>query len=460
MRKLSITGILLLLCLTLANATACNAPSSGEGTENLVKVVQGDLTVTVSGSGNIEVSNEIKLAFGVGGRIDKIYVHEGDKTSKGEVLAKLETSDLELAVTEAKVAQTKAQVAVIQAQADVIQAQTAVIQAEAALQTAKYELNKTRDLYTWEDIKVAQADVDEAERYLEDALWKLGQYSSGGEGYESWQKVVIHAQARLDTAKDKLDAMLSGADPAEVVIKQLQVEAAQQSLELAQQSLEVTQQSPWLAQQSLGLAQQSLEQAQEQLDEATITAPFDSVVAKIYVDEGDIIPSPSVGSMTIIYLIDPSSVQLKVQVDEIDISGVKPGQKAIIEVDALPTIPLEGKVSYISLLPTEEAGVIVYDVEITFDVAEGIGIRAGMSATADILIADRSNVLLVPDRAVKQDSQGNNIVEVMVDGQIEERVVDIGISDGYQTEILTGLKEGEMVLERQAKSQSSKTGLF
>ena len=138
--------------------------------------------------------------------------------------------------------------------------------------------------------------------------------------------------------------------------------------------------------------------------------------------------------------------------DEIDITEVKPGQRAIIEVDALPALPLEGKVSSISLLPTVEAGVIVYDVKIEFDVPEGIGLRAGMSATGDIVIAERSNVLLVPDRAIKQDSQGVTIVEVVVNDQIEERPVVTGISDGFQTEIIEGLEEGE-VIERRATSK-------
>ncbi len=71
-----------------------------------------------------------------------------------------------------------------------------------------------------------------------------------------------------------------------------------------------------------------------------------------------------------------------------------------------------------------------------------------MSATADIIINERSSVLLVPSRAIKQDSLGNTVVAVVINEQIEERPVVIGISDGFQTEILDGLNEGEMVVER------------
>ena len=97
MRRWSIVGVLL-MCLTLASATACNPFAGGEEvTERLVEVVRGDLTVTVSGSGNIEISNELKLTFSVAGKIEKIHVKEGDEASVGEVLAKLETDVMDLA---------------------------------------------------------------------------------------------------------------------------------------------------------------------------------------------------------------------------------------------------------------------------------------------------------------------------------------------------------------------------
>jgi len=426
----------LLLSLVLAGSISCNLFGEDEEvTEQLVEVVRGDLTVTVSGSGNIGVSNEIKLAFGVGGRVDKIYVEEGDKVSEGKVLTKLETDDLELASTQAQVAQTQAQVAVTQAQ-------VAVTQAQLALETAEYNLEEAQDLYAQPEIHTARAAVSEARSYLEYAQWRLAQATIAWD-IKVWTNEVSSAREKLRAAEVRLNEMLSAPDTEEVAIARLQVEAAKQSLELAKQSLE-------LAKQSLELAKQSLEQARKQLDEATIIAPLDGVVASVYVKEGDVISSPTMAPTTIIHLIDPGSMELKVQVDEIDIPEVKLGQRAIIEVDALPALPVEGKVSSISLLPIVEAGVIVYDVEIDFDVPEGIGLRAGMSATADIVIAERSSVLLVPDRAITQDSQGNPIVKVVVDEQVEERAVVIGISDGFETEILGGLDVGEVV-ERRAK---------
>lgn len=427
MRRWRTIGVLL-LCLALAGSIACN-PFGGdkeEVTQQLVEVVRGDLVISVSGSGNVEVSNEVNLAFEVGGRIDKIYVEEGDNVTEGDVLAKLDTGALELALTQARVALTTQQVALTTQQ-------VAVTTANVSLRTAKHSLDEARDLYTWPEIKVAQSDVDEAEAFVDYVIEKNLPQAS-----------LAYAQARLTAAEAILDAMIMSYDTEEVAIKKMEVELAEQSLELARQSLELTQ-------QSLEQAQQSVEQAQKNLNEATLTAPFDGVAANVYANEGDVIPSPTMATKVIIHLIDLTTMELNVEVDEIDIPGVKLEQRVIIEVDALPDLELEGKVAFISPVAKEEAGVVLYEVTIGFDVPQGSGLKVGMSAEADIVIKERNNVLLVPDRAIKQDSEGNSVVEVMVGKEVQERPVVIGISDGFDTEIVSGLNEGEVVVERRAR---------
>ena len=408
--------IILLLCLALAGSTACN-PFEGEeeeASQQLVEVVRGDLAISVSGSGNIEVSDEGKLAFGVGGRIDKIYVEEGDSVTGGDVLARLDTDDLELALTQARVALATQQVAVTEAQ--------------IALDTAEYNLNQALEIYTSPEIIVAQAEVDAAKAFLQIAL----------NAPPSANITLAYAQARLDAAEAVFDAMIYDYDTEEVDIKKLEVEVAERSLELAQQSLEQV--------------QQSLEYAQKQLDEATITAPFDGVVAKIYSEKGDVIPPPVIASQVIIYLVDLATMELNVELDELDTPGVKPGQRAIIDVDALPGVEFEGEVLTISPVAKEEAGVILYEVKIGFNVPEDSGLKVGMSAETDIVIAERNDVLLVPSRAIIEDSEGNQVVKVVVNEQTEERQVVIGISDDFDTEIIDGLNEGEVVVvERRAR---------
>ena len=534
-----------LLVLVLVGAAACNPFGGGDQEETgpqLVEVVRGDLTVSISGSGSIEVAEEAKSSFGVGGRIEKIYVEEGDRVSMGDVLAELDTGDLELALTQSKVTLAKQQlavsqqevaitkqqvalakqevavsqqeVAISQQEVAVTQAEVVVIQEEVDLKAAIYDLEMTQDLYTWSDIKIAQADVDVAERDLEYALEQLYKYLPLDEqgdyprideeftklpGYKVWQERVVHAQSRLNTAKNTLDAMLSGSDTEQVAIKRHSVELAEQSLELAQHSVELARQSLEQEQksleqeqksleqeqkslevpkqsleqeqksleqeqkslevtkQSLEQAKQSVDQAQKQLDKATMTAPFGGVIADVAVDEGDTVST----TVTIIHLMDLTSMELKVEVDEIDIPAVKRGQKAIIEVDALPEFKLEGEVISIGLLPVVEAGIVSYEVTVGLNASEDSGLKVGMAATVDIITEERSGVLLVPNRVVAQDRQGNPVVGVMIDGQVQERVVVTGISDDTHTEIVEGLQEGDVVVqETRAKPESSGPGFF
>jgi HlyD family secretion protein len=458
-----------LLCLILAGVTACNAFGDGEETtQQVVEVARGDLTVSVSGSGNIETSLDARLSFGSGGRIDRIYVEKGDEVSQGQVLAELDTDALELAKTQAEVALTQAELALTQAQ---LNQQTAeynlkntrdtkdtlelsLLNAQINLRNAEHHLDETRDIYTWPEIEVAQDDVDDWKAFL-DYLMLMG----------AEQESLDYAQARLDAAESTLDAMRKSYDTEEVAIAKLQVEAAVMAEAQAQKNLdelieditimelqlETAKASVEQAQESVALARESLDQAQKQLDEATIIAPIDGVVASLSAEEGDIIPSPTMSPQPVIYLIDPTGLELVVEIDEIDVPEVKLGQEVIIELDALPDTEFKGVVTIIYPLATEVGGVVLYDVKIELDVPEDSGIKVGMSASADIILANQSNVLLVPDRAIIEDSEGRTIVNVMVNEQMEERLVEIGISDGFDTEIINGLREGEMVLIERAK---------
>ena len=380
-----ITAIIL-LCLALAGSVACIPFRGGAGeeadTSQLVEVVRGDLSVIVSGSGNIAVSDEANLTFGSSGKVDEIYVDEGDEVSYGEVLAELDTSALELALTEAELAVKQAELAIKQAETEKIQ---------------------------------AEAD------------WKQADYN---------RRVLQRSLAESRLRK----------------IAETELEAATLRLEAADLQIEV-------ANSQLVAAEEALDEAQKQLDEATLSAPFRGAVTSVDVIEGDTVTATT----TIVHLLDLATMELNVELDEIDIPSVKPGQRAIIELDALPTLNLEGRVSSIDPLPTVESGVVLYEVEISFDVPWNSGLRFGMSATADIIISERSDVLLVPDRAIYQDSQGNPIVYVVVDEQIEERSVVIGMSDGYLTEIVSGLEEGEVVVgtmaEKQEQSRPTRPGV-
>jgi HlyD family secretion protein len=502
MKKKVISGlILVIILLALLGTTACDSLGGGDGevSQQPVEVTRGDMIVSVTGSGTIETSREAKLTFSSAGRVDKILVEEGDMVSEGDVLSRLDTSALELTHAQAQVSLTQAEVALTQAQLAQKEAEynlkntrdtegvlkLALLSAQINRDTAQYNLEQTQDLYTWSDIKIAQADVDESERYLEYCLEKLYKYLpeikegvypkfeedfSETEGYKVWQDRVVHAQARLSAAEDRLEAMQSGRDTEETAIKRKQVEAAEMSLAQAQKDLDelaediaiqemlvaAAKQSVAQSQQSVELAQLSLDETQRQLDEATITATFDGIVAQVLAKEGEVIPSPSYSPKTIIHLINPNYLELVIEVDEIDIPMVELGREAIITVDALPDSEFKGEVTAVCPVPKEEGGVVLYDVKVGLDAPENSRIRVGMSASADIIIEEHSDILLVPSRAIDKNEQGQTIVKVMSNGEVQERPVVVGLDDGLRTEILSGLSEGEtVVVEVRARSTPS-----
>ncbi len=430
-----------LLGLVVVGSTSCNPlGNKPAATEQPMTVTRGNLTLTVSGSGNLEAQSDAKLTFGTAGRIEKIYVTERTLVTKGTVLAKLETDALELAVAQA-------QMAVVQADVGVTQAQAAVTQAEAALKSAQLTLDKTENTYKWPALEIAIADVDSARAAVKYAQTRLD--LAPAEQKAEWAAIVVQATINERVAETKLNAILGNRDTQEVEIQKLQVQAAQQSLDLARKSLELAQQSP-------DVARQALAQAQKRLADATITAPFAGVVADVPFKEKDSVSAVN----PIVHLLDSGTMDLKVQVDEIDVVNVKPGQLAIISADALPNTKLEGTIDSIGLIPAQKSGVVVYDVTLTLNVPADSGLRAGMSATADIVTAQRNNIILIPDRAISKDSQGNTIVKIQVDGKSETRTVVTGLSDGIQTEIVSGLSEGDTIIERQTTSTSSSSGFF
>jgi HlyD family secretion protein len=429
MKKLIITSVLL-LCLVMTGVTACGSLGGGSDTAGqAVKVERGDLEVTVSGSGNIEVFKDSKLTFGIGGRIEEITVEEGDRVSKGDVIARLETGALELAVAQAEVALS-------QAQNSVKQAESAITQAQLSLDMANYNLDKAEDTYKWPELEVQYTNVEQARLAVENTQNRISAALAANPSADttSLQSLLANAQANLVQEEIKLKAMLSGDDKEEVAMKKLQVQIAEEGLALAEQSLEVAKKSPELAELSLA-------QVRKQLADATIAAPFDGIVATVYAEEKDTVSTVN----PIVYLIDTSKMELKVDVDEIDVADVKIGQRAKIEVDALPDLELEGEVSFISQLPREEGGVIIYEVKVRFDALADSGLKGGMSASTDIVVKERAGVLLVPNRVIGHNAEGESVVEVVSGDKTVERVVTTGMTDGFDTEIVSGLEEGELL---------------
>lgn len=413
-KKIKFGLIPVLLCLVLVGLSACG--KAAESQLPLAKVSRGDLVITVSADGNLSFIKDRKLTFGISGTIAEVNVEEGDQVSQDEVLARLDTTSLELTVRSAKV--------------------------DLDIAATNYtKLTYPYTYYTFAfDVPTALAAIADAQRELDKATEALGI----GLSYEKYWQAKLALQQAQDKLTEAIQRLARGRGP-DLFSSGILSVADFWTIRAAQLNVDK--------------AQVALDRASNDLDKAVMVAPFDGVIAVLNVKEGDSLSGFDYATRTIMEVVDPARMELSADVDEMDIPSVKLGQKAIISVDALPEFKLQGEVTSISPLSTEKSGLVVYKIKVSFEVADGSGLKAGMSATADIVVNERSNVLLVPSRAVGQDSQGKPVVKVMVNGQVEERSVVIGISNDSQTEIVSGLKEGEMVVvEKKASSQSS--GLF
>lgn len=257
--------------------------------------------------------------------------------------------------------------------------------------------------------------------------------------------------ARLDAPS--LESSVEMAE-LQVEIAEAQVRAARTQYEKAQDLPGVDEdaaKASWeIARLNLEIAELSLESAELNLEKAVIVAPFDGVVAAISITEGKEISTAALATPAI-SLVDTSEIEMRGFIDEIDIAMVQLGQEANIILDALPDEEVKGSVVFISPVGTILAGVVSYDTTITLENPVA-GLKDGMSATAEVIIERRDDVLSIPNRYIRGTVE-NPMVVVLVDGEQEEREITLGLTDGINTEVLSGLEEGEKVVLRASEER-------
>ncbi len=225
---------------------------------------------------------------------------------------------------------------------------------------------------------------------------------------------------------------------------------------------------------SIEQAQNSLTDAQNTLADYTIRAPFDGVVANVGVSAGD---NASAGT-TIVTLITPEQYA-EIPLNEVDVAKVALGQKATLTFDALPNLTIAGHVTQIDTLGTVSQGVVTYNVQVMLD-TQNTSIKPGMSVSADIVTNVATDALEVPNAAIKTSGQASyvllvsssSIASTLADGSVllnaapETRTVTTGIANDTDTQILSGLNDGDRVIVRTvassagAQTTSNSTGGF
>ena len=396
------------------------------------KVQRLDLTAVVSASGEIKPKTYVNIGANAFGKITHLYVKEGDRVRKGQLLAQLENVQ--------SAADVNATRAALEA------AQTDEVASDAALNTALADLNRAKA-----DAERMKLDWERAQGLYQEALIAKSEYDMRKNAWESADSGLAQAQARIAQAKAQKES----------------------------------------ADRRVSQTRANLTRVSDVLQKTTYEAPFDGMITNLPVREGEtvVIGIQNSPGSTLMSLADMSVITAEVQVDETDIVNVKLGQSADVTIDAIPKKIFQGVVTEIgnnaivrstglatSQQTTASQEAKDFKVVVTLQKPPD-NLRPGLSATAKITTATRSNALTIPIQALtvrrqaeleqKSDDKGSveaaapqkaaskdkdkdkddiQGVFVIRNHKAEFVPVNTGIAGTTEIEVLNGLKEGDEIV--------------
>lgn len=324
------------------------------------KVQREDLATIVSASGEIRPKTYVNIGANAFGKITHLYVKEGDKVKKGQLLVQLENVQ--------SAADVNANQAALQA------AQTDAVAADAALKTSQADLQRAQA-----DDDRNKLDWERAQSLFKDGLIAKSDFDSRRDAWATAEAGLVQAQARVAQAEAQEDSAAK----------------------------HVTQ------------AKANLVRVTDVLQKTSYSAPYDGVVTNLPVREGEsvVIGIQNALGSTLMTIADMSVITAEVKVDETDIVNVQLGQPAEITIDAIPKKVFHGKVTEIGdNAIVRSSGVSTSQQSSTTDEAKDFKVvvtlndppddlRPGLSTTAKITTATRSNALAVPIQALTLRTQ-------------------------------------------------------
>ena len=364
--------------------------------------------------------------------------------------AALTSAEALLEVEAERVAARDAQITVARQQLDV-----AAIQ----LEDARYFYNALKNDWQHKDyadhspeaeaLKDAQAAYDVAL-----ARYNLSLANINDTAHRSAQAQVAQAKANLDALTEEKTVEIAAAREqlaqAQLALSRLtedktvQIASARSQLAQAEANLSslaagVTEEQFAIAEAQAAQARISVANAQTRLEEATLVAPCGGAVTAVHVAVGGWAAGPAVE------LVDTSSLEVVLNVDEVDIGQVAVGIETIVSLEAWPDQEFHGEVVTIAPRGSADGEIVTYEVYIRLSTGD-LPIRMGMTANARLITSARRDVLLVSNRAITADRQAGKYYVYRVDGDtVTKTEVTIGLRDDSYTEIRSGLSEGDEV---------------
>lgn len=377
-------------------------PTYGPPSGSTYTVEIGSIVETIETRGRVVAKQEALLVFPLGGALKAIHLSPGDQVEEDALLAELNAPEAEKEALKAQfdleLAETQLQMAELQlALADIPDTAPEVTLAKVALEQAEAELEQAEIEYDdavqrpWEPIEVTEA-----------YSWTLR--------LREWNYQA--ARARLDLAQQSLNENRA--------ILELGVELARIRVERARALSAM---------------------ASQQLSSTWLLAPFSGIIISTEKRPGDWVGAyEAIGAIA-----DPSELWVVATVLEGDVDRITVGQSVTVWLDAYLDAEYSGAVLQVASQAVIWQGKSAYEVTVAFD--DGQDVPATIRMGADVAIAGRSreNVLLVPAQAIVAIG-GQEYVEVVGDDGNAERVeVQTGVSNGTETEIVSGLQVGQVI---------------
>ncbi|MCX6751864.1 MAG: efflux RND transporter periplasmic adaptor subunit [Candidatus Nomurabacteria bacterium] len=489
--------------------------TTGETQYITTTVQKGTIVSSVTASGQVESSNQIDLKTRATGQIVYVGAKAGDIVKKGKTLFSLDARDAQQAVRNAqtsletakldleKFQQPPDSVAVLVIKKAIADAEASKLDAEKAITDAYRALLNTSVVASPVNSSDTQTAPTISGTYIKDkeVVITISVYQTGNGAYfnatsvpvgvvsgsgnvttvtpqpigdsglyikfatassnqSNWiitlpNKSATTYNANYTTYQDAIDNQKKVDDTADLTIAQ-----NNKSLNDLYQPDALTLRTKQLA---VKQAQDTLSNDQIVLSDYYVIAPFDGIIASVTGKVGD------TASGTLGTIITNQEIAL-LSMNEVDVAKIKLGQKATITFDAIPDLSMTGSVVEIDTIGTVSQGVVSYSVKIAFD-TEDAQVKPGMSVSASIITDSKTDVLLVPSSAIKTQgttkyvqifstplaaplagSQGTP--SVIAPNQI---AVETGLTDDTNTEIISGLKEGDQIVSRTITSTTTTT---
>jgi HlyD family secretion protein len=444
------------------NATSAQEPGGRFDPSSLTttSIRPATESAQVSASGNIAVSSQRPVVLEVDGTVTQVPVDVGDEVAIDDLLVALDTSDLERSVAQAElslassqaqldqllesadpaeVASARASLASAQdnlseVQAGPSQAELAAAAANLAAAQARYQELKAGPSQA--ELTQLSATMEKAMIDLQQAQWDYDRVAYTGSGASAQaaalqQATIDYEAAKADyeiatepaseadlqdalssiqSAQEQLDSLRAQPTQADLAAAEAQVASAQAQLD---QLLNGPSNADLRAAEiSVKKAQLDLEEAQDMLAQAQLRAPIAGTVMSVDVEVGQ----RANAGLSAVTLADLNVLELTVNVAEVDVSKIEPGQGAEITIDALPDQTFDGIVTRIAPSSASESGVVNYPVTVQLANANIANVRPGMTAVATILDNEQTGGWLVPTSALVERGEDTMVI-ILRDGQ-------------------------------------------